>query len=245
MYEMLTGRVPFDADTPVSIALKHMQEEAVEPIKLNPSIPYSVNKIILKAMKKDTNLRYQNATEMLKDLGMALKNPEGDFVEENINMNAYTQVIPTLSEEKIKTESERSRDGINNQKKKKGKIGTFFKEHPVVKILLILLLIILIPVGGFFGTKALLSSGRAKELPLPNFVNMTREEAEQTAREKNIQLEIDEQYDKEVEEGKVISQEPGYMENYTIRENSTIKLVISKGAKKRTGNLRTEDVEAG
>lgn len=52
MYEMLTGRVPFDADTPVSIALKHMQEKPVEPIKLNPAIPYSVNKIILKAMQK-------------------------------------------------------------------------------------------------------------------------------------------------------------------------------------------------
>lgn len=80
MYEMLTGRVPFDADTPVSIALKHMQEEPIEPIKLNPSIPYSVNKIILKAMKKDTNLRYQSATEMLKDLTMALKDPDGSFV---------------------------------------------------------------------------------------------------------------------------------------------------------------------
>ena len=45
MYEMLTGRVPFDADTPVSIALKHMQEKPVEPIKLNPSIPFAVNKI--------------------------------------------------------------------------------------------------------------------------------------------------------------------------------------------------------
>ena len=64
MYEMLTGRVPFDADTPVSIALKHMQEKPVEPMKLNPSIPYAVNKIIMKAMEKDTSLRYQNATEI-------------------------------------------------------------------------------------------------------------------------------------------------------------------------------------
>lgn len=96
MYEMLTGRVPFDADTPVSVALKHMQEKAVEPMKLNPAIPFSVNKIIIKAMEKDTNLRYQSATEMLKDLSMALKNPEGDFVREGSNDNAYTQVIPTI-----------------------------------------------------------------------------------------------------------------------------------------------------
>ena len=56
MYEMVTGRVPFDADTPVSIALKHMQEKPVEPIKLNPSIPYAVNKIIMKAMQKEVSL---------------------------------------------------------------------------------------------------------------------------------------------------------------------------------------------
>ena len=80
MYEMLTGRVPFDADTPVSIALKHMQEKPIEPIKLNPSIPFAVNKIIMKAMQKEPALRYQTATEMLRDMTMALKNPEGEFV---------------------------------------------------------------------------------------------------------------------------------------------------------------------
>ncbi len=227
MYEMLTGRVPFDADTPVSIALKHMQEEPVEPIKLNPSIPYSVNKIILKAMKKDTNLRYQTATEMLRDLGMALKNPEGDFVNEKINLNGYTQVVPTLSNEEIKTESGNKTERDNAKKKK----GTFLKEHPAVKILLVIALIILIPVGVFFATQGILNIGRAKEIPLPNFVNMTREEAEQTAKDKKIQLQIEEQYDKEVELGKVISQEPGYMENYTIREKSIVKIYVSKGTK--------------
>lgn len=229
MYEMLTGRVPFDADTPVSIALKHMQEEPVEPIKLNPSIPYSVNKIILKAMKKDTNLRYQTATEMLKDLGMALKNPEGDFVNEKTNMNGYTQVVPTLSDEEIKTESD-NKTKANTSQKKKGKFGTFLKEHLIARVLLIIAIIILIPVGVFFSTKGILNIGRAKDIPLPNFVNMTREEAEQTAKDKKLQLQIDEQYDKEVELGRVISQEPGYMENYTIKENSTVKLVISKGS---------------
>lgn len=231
MYEMLTGRVPFDADTPVSIALKHMQEEPVEPIKLNPSIPYSVNKIILKAMKKDTNLRYQTATEMLRDLGMALKDPEGNFVNEKTNINGYTQVVPTLSDEEIKIESEDKKENKGtNKKKKKGKFGTFLKEHPAARILLIIAIIVLIPVGVFFATKGLLNIGRAKEVPLPNFVNMTREEAEQTAKDNNLELQIDEQYDKEVELDRVISQEPGYMENYTIKEKSTVKLVISKGS---------------
>ena len=77
MYEMITGKVPFDSDTPVSVALKHMQEDAIEPIILKPSLPKSVNDIIMKAMKKDADLRYQNATEMIKDLEMSLKNPSG------------------------------------------------------------------------------------------------------------------------------------------------------------------------
>ena len=75
MYEMLTGKVPFDADTPFSVALKQVQEEPVDPITYNPEIPVSVNRIILKAMQKDPNLRYQNATEMLRDLSLALKKP--------------------------------------------------------------------------------------------------------------------------------------------------------------------------
>ena len=73
MYEMVTGKVPFDADTPVSVALKHMQEDPVPPIELNPHLPEAVNKIILKALKKDPMLRYQTATELLQDLKMALK----------------------------------------------------------------------------------------------------------------------------------------------------------------------------
>lgn len=246
MYEMLTGRVPFDADTPVSIALKHMQEKPVEPIKLNPAIPYSVNKIILKAMQKDTNLRYQSATEMLRDLSLALKDPEGHFVKENIDMNGYTQVIPTLSQEKIKTENENRKD--NEEKKSKGKLKTFISEHPAVKVLLIIAIIILIPVGVFFATQGILNIGREKDVKLPDFTNMTRAQAEQAANEANLKLEVEEQFDKEVEAGKVISQDPQYMENYTVKAKTTVKIVVSKGVDikkvpKLTG-LKYDEAEA-
>ena len=83
LYEMLTGKVPFEADTPVSIALKHMQEDAIDAKKLNPTIPASLNDIIKKAMQKDPNLRYNSAEEILEDLKETLKNPEGDFVRIN------------------------------------------------------------------------------------------------------------------------------------------------------------------
>ena len=106
MYEMLTGKVPFDADTPVSIALMHMQEKPVEPIILNPTIPNSVNKIVMKAMQKDTTLRYQSASEMLKDLNMALKNPDGNFVFMKDMENDFpTQQIPTMYDTGMRKEN--------------------------------------------------------------------------------------------------------------------------------------------
>ena len=227
MYEMLTGRVPFDADTPVSIALKHMQEKPVEPIKLNPSIPYSVNKIIMKAMEKDANLRYQSATEMLKDLNMALKNPDGDFVHTSSNEMAYTQRIDTIKD--VEQNNKENSKEPENGKKKKGKLGGFFEKHKAVKYILIILLIILIPVIGFFGTQAILNWGRVDDVNLPNFVNMTREEAEQAATNAGLQLEITEEFSSDVENGKVISQEPQYIEGYLVKDGSTVKIVVSKG----------------
>ena len=114
MYEMLTGRVPFDADTPVSVALKHMQEEPVEPKEINPNIPSSVNKIIMKALKKDPTLRYQTSTEMLQDLRACLKNPNGNFVEEkDYDETAKTQRINVSELEENKRVSKEDKNSDN------------------------------------------------------------------------------------------------------------------------------------
>ena len=75
IYEMVTGRVPFDGDSPVAVALKHIQNKAERPQDINPRIPGGINDIILKAIKKDQNLRYQNASEFLADLQRAVKDP--------------------------------------------------------------------------------------------------------------------------------------------------------------------------
>lgn len=227
MYEMLTGRVPFDADTPVSIALKHMQEKPVEPIKLNPSIPYAVNKIIMKAMEKEASARYQSATEMLKDLSMALKDPEGEFVKSNAERLQYTQRIPVLGEEPkvdIKKES---------KSKPKGKLARYFEEHPTAKKVWIsviaVLLVILIPLLGFFGVQAILKAGIPNDIDLPNFVGQTLDEAKATIGKGKLTLETEEVFDDEVEIGKIISQDPPYAEGSTVKENSIVKVKISKG----------------
>jgi serine/threonine-protein kinase len=68
LYEMVTGRVPFDGETPVAVALKHIQDQPVPPLDYESSLPKGVNDIIMKAIKKDQSKRYQSASEMLSDL---------------------------------------------------------------------------------------------------------------------------------------------------------------------------------
>ncbi|WP_083910616.1 Stk1 family PASTA domain-containing Ser/Thr kinase [Effusibacillus pohliae] len=75
LYEMLTGELPFSGESPISVALKHLQEHFVEPRQLNPKIPQSVENIILKALAKNPEVRYQSAKEMFVDLDQALQNP--------------------------------------------------------------------------------------------------------------------------------------------------------------------------
>ena len=98
MYEMATGKLPFDGDSPVSVALKQIQEEPVEPILVNPNISPALNQIILKKKKKSTATRYQSATELLQDISQALLKPNA-LIErpESFVEAGATQVIPVLS----------------------------------------------------------------------------------------------------------------------------------------------------
>lgn len=80
MYEMLTGQVPFDGDTAVAVAIQHLQEEVHGPRELVPEIPYSTNQIVLKCTQKSPDRRYNNMTELIRDLRESLVNPDGDFV---------------------------------------------------------------------------------------------------------------------------------------------------------------------
>ena len=218
MYEMLTGKVPFDADTPVSVALKHMQEDPKEPIELNPEIPSAVNQIVIKAMQKEPSARYQNATEMLHDLSKALKDPDGDFVIIENKDGGYTRVMQAISD-----------DQINSGKKEEVKTKTnFFTEHPKAKIAIIILSLVLLFVIVFLITKIAIDGGIKSKVDMPNLVGKTQAEAEQMADDLGITLEITEVASSDVEEGKVVSQDPEYTES-KIEKGSTIKINVSKG----------------
>ena len=223
MYEMVTGKVPFDADTPVSVALKHMQEDPVPPIELNPHLPEAVNKIILKALKKDPMLRYQTATELLQDLKMALKNPSGDFVDDaDFDPTAKTQRISTQDVEKMQKDS---------RKKEDNKFVKFIKNHKVLSSFIGLILLFCIAFGG---TMLVLNVTNPKEVEMPNIVGLSKEEAQQRIEGAKLKFEVaSEEYNKDVEENHVISQDPTYVEGYNkVKEGSTVKVVLSKGTEK-------------
>ena len=226
MYEMVTGKVPFDADTPVSVALKHMQEEPVPPIKVNKEIPFAVNQIILKAMKKDPNERYQNASEMIKDLNIALKRPEGGFVEERNFEDSFTRRIPTVNVSDNRNENIKS---DNEEEKPKGKLATFFYNHPKTKVASIIALFVLIFVATLVITLTVINSSSPKDVQIPNVVNLTQEEAKQKIEQLKLKFAYKEEYNADVEEGHVISQDPQYINNYSVKEGSTVTVVISKG----------------
>ena len=81
LYEMLTGRVPFEADTTVSVALKHIQEEMVPPDRINREVSYSLSACTLKACAKDPAMRYQSPHALAEDLQRCLMLPEGHFAD--------------------------------------------------------------------------------------------------------------------------------------------------------------------
>lgn len=202
MYEMLTAKVPFDADTPVSVALKHMQEEPIEPIEINDEIPSAVNSIVMKAMQKDPINRYQTATEMISDLGKALKDPNGNFVIIQNKDGAYTRVMRTIEPKK---------QPQNNKKRIlfiAGLVAIFFLVFGITKIVLN---------GGF-----------TAKVEIPNVIGKTSEEATKAIANAKLEFKTVEAASKDVEVGKVISQEPSPASG-KVKKGTLIQLIISKG----------------
>lgn len=140
MYEMATGKLPFNADTPVTVALKQIQEEPVAPKDVEPSVSLALNDIILKAMAKKPADRYQTASEMLDDIFAAINNPSHIFYKpEDKKSSGFTQVVPIIG---VKPEDNPTLDetdfggrkGMRENKNKKNKKDNSRKALMVVSI---------------------------------------------------------------------------------------------------------------
>ena len=106
LFEMLTGRVPFNGETTVAIAIKHIQEEMPSPKEYVPEVPNSVEGIVLKCCQKSPDRRYQNMRELISDLKRALMNPDEDFVVDNApNVDGNTRMISDRDMARIKQQA--------------------------------------------------------------------------------------------------------------------------------------------
>lgn len=222
MYELLAGSVPFKGDTAVEIALKHMKEKMPSIRKQNPTIPQSVENIVLKATAKNPKNRYDSVREMYNDLQTAMEKdnekrlvyeyPENDLEE--------TKVIAPIAKEFKKTivdkPLDQEEDSItSNEKDEKNKL-------PI--ILAIILLVILIVLAFVY---LLISSNDVKEVKVPDVVGLETEEAIKTIKEKGLEYTTKSEESDTVEKGLVIRTEP--KAGSTKTKGSTITIVESTG----------------
>ena len=253
MYEMATGKLPFDADSPVSVALKQIQEEPVAPIDVNPKVSPALNQIILKALQKSTTMRYQNATELISDISQALIKPNSLILRPATSVEAgATQVIPTLDnieDERvpnlrtreprranvISTKNSRFDDEFdieeridyrNNKTESKNKKN---KKIIIISIIAIIVLIIGSVIGVVLYNNAKKQAEENKEIEIPNLVGRNFDEVVEEYSKQGIEIVKDKvEYSSEQPEGSIISQDP---EKGTKTKDKKIKVIVSKGEK--------------
>ncbi|RXY99316.1 Stk1 family PASTA domain-containing Ser/Thr kinase [Fictibacillus sp. S7] len=222
LFEMLTGRVPFTGESPVSVALKHLQEDVPEPRKINPEIPQSVENIILKALTKNPVYRYDSALEMMDDLDTALsphrlnEDRWSDFDESADATRIMAPVSMTKEAEAKAPEPKPEYPPAPKKKKKKWRM-----------ILLILILLLAVA-----GVAAFVMPGmfKVKDVSVPNVVH--KDYADGYDKLVNLKLKVERKdlYDDEVEQGKIIKQDPEAQS--MVKEGSSVTLYVSKGFKK-------------
>lgn len=213
MYEMLTGKVPFEGESPISIALKHIQEDIIPPSKLNEKIPKELDQIVLKATEKDINYRYKNVDELLKDLDTFSRNPD-DLRFKKIDENAQTRVIPANEIQKI--------NKLSNIKVKNKKRGKAFRIFGIA--LLIILLLASLSYGTMYVLNNMLKVG---EVVVPKVIGMSIDQASNILLKNNLKIEIKEEIYSDKPENTILNQEPA--QGKIVKVGSTIYVTVSKG----------------
>ncbi|WP_418790478.1 Stk1 family PASTA domain-containing Ser/Thr kinase [Phosphitispora sp. TUW77] len=216
LYEMLTGKVPFEGETPIAIALKHIKSDPVPPRSLNPAVLPDLERIILKAMHKDTTMRYLNAGDMARDLRRI---SSGDVSAETRVMDADEFATRVMNGPVVITGDKKEDESKSFRRKRKRKL------RPAVIILVVALLGLLTGIGYIWINDYI----NVPEVTVPDVENIPWEEAEQELNASNLKPATSLEFDSEVESGYIISQDPP--SGTKVKENTIVKLVVSKGAK--------------
>lgn len=214
LYEMLTGVVPFTGDTPISIALKHLQEEPKMPREINPNIPPLLEAVVLKAMAKSPEQRFSDIGEMITDLRLAQNYLRDDQTRRLSKEDYPTQVLPRVTAPEVETGSEDKPQPPVTRKLKRTWIWA---------------LVALLLLG--FATGAFLAYGKfwsPSEVTVPNVVGKQVDTARNILISSNLRVSVTDGFSDKVPVGYVISQSPEA--GTTVKEQRTINLIVSKGA---------------
>ena len=218
MYEMVTGRVPFDGDTTVAVAIQHLQEEIVPPSAYAPNLPISMEKIILKCTQKNPDRRYESMTALLADLRKALISPNEDFV-----------VIAPVSQEKTRV------IGVEEMYPKMDKAITIMGIAAGVIIVALIIFILVSFFGDFkFGGSSNKANTETSEtqtdgIEVPDLKGLTFDEAKEQLNAKGLGIKknagtvASDQYD----EGQIVSQTPDALTK--AEANTTVEVTLSSG----------------
>lgn len=213
LYEMLTGKVPFDGDTPVSIAIKQMQIEPVRPTDRNPDIPAGLEEIVLRAMQKDPQLRYSTAAEMLRDIDEFKHNPDVVFEYKYFNSDGTTKYFNKIdSNTRLPEEAE-----VARPKKKKSYVMNILAGVAAACV-------ILAAVALYFFFKSL--GNKTQDVALPTLIGITIDDARAKYPDFKITVEKQEpstEYDKNV----ITDQTPDA--GIRVKANSEVLVTISTG----------------
>ncbi|WP_304576249.1 Stk1 family PASTA domain-containing Ser/Thr kinase, partial [Romboutsia ilealis] len=246
LYEMIIGKVPFRGDSPISIALQHINDEIEFTSEEKVNIPQSVRTIIKKLTEKSSVDRYQIAEEVIEDIEYIEKNIDLDFIKEydnyvtkNIDMKELNKQIniekDRYDEEVVYDDEDNDNDDYYEEEKPKYKKKQKNKKSPNksrkrLKIALAGLILILVTqvfiVAKFFLRGFGNNDG---QITTPNLYNLTLDEAQKSLDKLNlnIRVNIEDEYSNEVEKGKIISQQP--MSGSILQEGDVVTLVLSKG----------------
>ncbi len=230
LYEMLTGRLPYEGDTPVSVAIQHINSLPLSPREINPDIPEALEKITMKAMAPSLAKRYASTDEMLADLEEYRKNPDVDIayvppVKKEDEDMAATKPIKIIAEEDFD-------ENIEEENSLKAKL-------PLISAItagVIFLAGALTLISALFGWG---DKQPSKELITPDILGMTIEAAAERYNEFEI-IETDEdtrEYSDEYDEGEIIKQRPREDE---LNSSGKIYVTLSKG--KRTDSFVLTDL---
>lgn len=229
LYEMLTGRLPFDGESAVSVALMQLQSTPKRPREINPGIPIGLEQITMRAMQKQPEDRYASAAEMLSDIERFRLNPSivFDYGQSFVD-NQPTKFVGSIKDAKNEKSTVEKKDLTDSKYNDDFEDDDYVKEHKPVYYAIKGVLIAGLIVCLIFFILALVrgcTSTQSKDVEVPDFVGKTLVEVKED-NPNNFRFEINSRYDESKDMGIILAQEPA-ANSMKVKTGSSITLTVN------------------